>query len=62
MFPVFFLTPAIKTYPRKIKLKAKVIRGTKDRPPTVPEKGCYTGSSLRASLTLVAKWWIAGLG
>ena len=28
-----------------------MIRGTKDRPPTVPEKGYHTGSSLRASLT-----------
>ena len=40
-----FLTPAIKNIPRKTKLKTKVIRGTKDRPPLVPEKGCHTGSS-----------------
>ena len=45
MFPVFFLTPAIKTIPRKTKQKLKVIRGTKDRPPSVPEKGCHAGSS-----------------
>ena len=30
-----------------------MIRGTKDRPPTVPEKGYHTGSSLRASLTAI---------
>ena len=29
-----------------------MIRGTKDRPPTVPEKGYHTGSSSRASLTI----------
>ena len=32
-----------------------MIRGTKDRPPTVPEKGYHTGSSLRASLTEIFK-------
>ena len=55
------LTPAIKLSTQINKSKI-VIRGTKDRPPQgVPEKG-VTPVQKRASLTLVAKRWIAGLG
>ena len=56
-----FLTPAIKLSTQISKSKI-VIRGTKARPPQGSLRRVVTPVKKRASLTLVAKRWIAGLG